>query len=76
MGSLVIVESPTKARTLTRFLANKYCIEATIKNCPHEALISNKKKFGKIITNIIGRIKEVEDRLTSGKEQERIKSYF
>lgn len=30
MKSLVIVESPTKARTLSRFLGNDYCIEATM----------------------------------------------
>ncbi|PIR08711.1 hypothetical protein COV53_01610, partial [Candidatus Gottesmanbacteria bacterium CG11_big_fil_rev_8_21_14_0_20_37_11] len=41
MTSLVIVESPTKARTLTRFLGKEYRIEATmghIRDLPEKRL--------------------------------------
>ncbi len=51
MTSLVIVESPTKARTLTRFLGKEYRIEATmghIRDLPEKRLgIKIEEKLGK-----------------------------
>ena len=50
MQNLIIVESPTKARTLTRFLGADYRIEATLghlKDLPRKKLAIEIKKSAK-----------------------------
>lgn len=47
--NLIIVESPTKARTLSRFLGSEYSIEATT---PHNLTT---RLFGTIRTRLVER---------------------
>lgn len=65
MKNLIIVESPTKARTLSRFLGNDYVIEATmghIRDLPKDKLgIDIANSFKPDYRIIPGRSKKIQD---------------
>ena len=70
MSNLVIVESPTKARTLSRFLGSDYRIEATmghIRDLPE-------KKLGIIIKEQKTKNKEQENQKTKKQEDKVLQS--
>ncbi len=74
--NLIIVESPTKSRTLSRFLGEDYKVEATcghIKDLPKNKLgVDIKHEFEPDYIWVEGRKKEIERIKSLGKKSEKI----
>ncbi len=74
--NLVIVESPTKARTLAKFLGSKFDVEATmghIKDLPKSTLgIDIKHDFKPDYIEVVKRKETIEDLVSKGKKADLI----
>ena len=74
--SLLIVESPTKARTLKKFLGNQYDIKASlghVKDLPEDQLgVEIEKDFTPHYITIPGKSKVLQELRKAAKEADRV----